>query len=122
IDESIDLTLIPDFGELRFGVKKMHQIYETWVLYKMIHVLTEDMGWKIEDKTNAQQYLLNFVSQSNRKSLHNFTITLTQRNWKIVIYHEPRIDLKQSTYYKPDYAFQFFRDGDQIGNAYIDAK
>lgn len=122
IDESIDLTLIPDFGELRFGVKKMHEIYETWVLYKMIHILTEDMGWKIKDKTNAQQYFLNFVSQSNRKSLHHFTITLTQRNWKIIIYHEPRINLKHSTYYKPDYTFQFFHDGDQIGNAYIDAK
>jgi len=66
--------------------------------------------------------------------LEKFTITLTLNKWKVVIYYEPYIKLVQksnhaskngkneSENYRPDYAFQFFRDDKHLGNAYIDAK
>lgn len=120
IDESTDLSLIPEFGDLRFGVKKVHEIYEVWILYKIVHLLTEQMGWKIENQRNAQQYFLDFISV--RKSLNNFVITLTQRDWKIVLYYEPHINLRNGSHYTPDYVFQFFHQNEPVGNAYMDAK
>jgi len=122
IDESVDLTVIPEFGELRYGVRRMHKIYETWTLFKIVDLLTNDMGWTIKDKANARQYFLNFVSLSKRKNLKDFTVELTQGKWKLTIYHEPYINLKESSHYRPDYAFQFFYDDTPVGNAYMDAK
>src|SRR5699024_2379598 len=93
IEESIDLSIIPEFGELRYGVKQVHAIYETWILYKMIDLLTSEMGWNITDNTSAKQYIYNFITKSTKENLSKFMIQLTQGKWKIALYYEPYIKL-----------------------------
>lgn len=123
IEESHDLTIIPRIGELRFGVKRVDEVYETWILYKMLSLLTK-MGWKIEGAKHARDYFLQFISVSNHRSLKKFTVSLVQGDWKIEIFYEPTIILQhsKSPYYMPDYVFKFYYRSESKGIAYIDAK
>lgn len=102
-------------------VNKLHSIYEVWVLYKIIYLMTEEMGWSIKDNNEISSCLKNYIIKN--KTLKDFKVTLFLNDFSIELYYEPKIYLDNSeSYLTPDYVFKIKKSNKDLGILILDAK
>ena len=127
IEEIIGLSLVTELGTKHIGIEKVHEVYENWVLFKMIYLLTTEMGWKIDGTENVVDYLDKFILPGQKDPLKNFHIDLYKDKWVINLANEPKIFVNHEKYFTPDYVFRIYmKENDDhlknIGIMYLDAK
>ncbi|WP_416292233.1 nuclease domain-containing protein [Paenibacillus illinoisensis] len=102
---------------------KVEYIFEVWTLYKIIHTLTKEMGWRLDRKkevtASLDQYM---VEGATVQAFQNFSVTLHWQHWELELYYEPKINLLFDTYLTPDFVFKFKRNGRTMGLVILDAK
>lgn len=130
LEEEIGLSLIPEKTTRNLGVKKVEQLFETWCLFKIILILTEEMGWSLKNYDNAIQCIDHFLGASNNGELTGFKAQLVLNSWVIEILYEPTIYIlkdgttshEKTVKRTPDYVFRIYQNGIFRGNVYLDAK
>ena len=120
IENETSVFLLASESNKQIGTIKSEKLFETWSLFKMIHLLSGEMGWSLSDRSSIQLFLKTYF-KSNGK-LQNFTATLTKDSWKLKIFYEPVIDVHPESYLTPDYVFQFSYDNTPLGISILDAK
>lgn len=119
IDYEISASLFARGFNHLIKTAKVEQIYETWVLYKTLELATKELGWKIENKSLIGQ-LDNYLLKG--KLLKGFFTTLTNKDWKIEFYYEPKINLQNGNYLTPDFVFRYIHKNVPTGLVILDAK
>lgn len=123
IHRNLEASFVAEKDELQIGVVKVEQIYEIWSLYKVIHLMTETLGWQLEGNMDVVKYLDQYIRSNSSYVLHNFIVSLTFQNWKVEITYEPKIYLANVKNYRtPDLAMRFIKNEEVLGIAYLDAK
>ncbi|PRO65867.1 nuclease domain-containing protein [Alkalicoccus urumqiensis] len=108
-------------NQRQIPTKKIEHIYEVWALYKIIFILTRELGWSLNEKSDIVKYLDDYIKSKPHKSLNNFVINLFSGSWKLEVYYEPKIKLSDK-FVKPDFVLKFSKDGTERGIAILDAK
>lgn len=108
------------------STNKSHQIYEVWALFKMIQILSTEMGWTLQGSHSVNQFLQNYLVRNN--SLDNFNLVLTKELWTINIYYEPLMKQEKILPERkwgrltPDFVFKFSYNSVIRGMSIIDTK
>lgn len=119
IDYEISASLFARGYNHLVKTAKVEQIYEVWVLYKILEIITKELGWEIKSKSLVDQldyYLL------KGKLLKGFSTVLTNGEWDIEFYYEPKINLKNGNYITPDFVFRYIYKNIPTGLVILDAK
>lgn len=98
---------------------KVEQIYEVWVLYKILALATQQLGWTLKDGS-ITEILDNYLLKG--QLLEGFSTVLINGEWNIELYYEPRIDLQNGNYVTPDFVFRFVYQSTPKGLVIVDAK
>lgn len=112
--------------EIEFGTNKSYQLYEVWALFKMVHLLTTEMGWRLNASLNVHDALNSFLIKNG--SLINFHVTLYNDSWTLNLYYEPKIRQdnshlnKKNNYLTPDFVFKFSYNETVLGISILDTK
>lgn len=101
---------------------KVEYIFEVWTLYKIIHTLTKEMGWRLIRNKDVTASLDQYMVEGTEKGLQNFSATLHWQHWELELYYEPKINLPFNNYITPDFVFKFKRNGRTMGLVILDAK
>lgn len=121
INQRLSASLYVKQHERQVSTGKVQYIFEVWSFYKMVHLLTKEMKWKLEDPRGLTSYLdaylLNKMNDGPEKA-----VVLHWRDWQLEMYYEPRIDLTNHNYRTPDYMFIFKKNNTQRGMVILDAK
>lgn len=107
----------------RFQITNVNNIYETWVFIKMVVLLEEELGWKIEDKKSLQRMIQDFINGKNKEKdiLRDFNIVLKKFDYTLTISNTPKLKRAKSGPLEPDY--RFIIENDFFHKViYIDAK
>lgn len=102
------------------SASKVEQIFETWILYKMIYILTNELGWELKNYKDIVAYLDQYLI-NNKKELKKFSVTLYWQEWTLELYYEPKINIG-SKYLLPDFVFKFKKGNVYTGMVILDAK
>lgn len=119
IDHEVSASIFAQGFNYLIKAAKVEQIYETWVLYKSLELITKELGWKIDHKSLVSQ-LDSYLLKGNL--LKGFFTTLTNTDWKIEFYYEPKINLKNGNYLRPDFVFRYIYKDIPKGLVILDAK
>ncbi|HLR72273.1 MAG TPA: hypothetical protein VK085_12700, partial [Pseudogracilibacillus sp.] len=126
LEEEIGMSLIPEIGSNRVGVQKVEEVFEKWILFKMLHLLTTEMGWTLQRAKDVVSYLDHFIIPGSRDPLKNFTAIMTKEDWLLHLASEPIIYDTDKNYVTPDYVFRLYRKENgrikEKGIIYLDAK
>ncbi len=121
LKRELSVSLYVEQNDKQINTGKVEHIYELWIFYKIIDILTKKIGWKLKDSKNIIESLREYLI-GNKKKQTSSCVNLSWENWKIELYHEPKIDLLQGNYIKPDFIFKFKKDNEYKGMAVLDAK
>jgi hypothetical protein len=131
LEEEVGLSLMSNLFDRKMGVKKVEQLYETWCLFKILYIFTQELGWKLSGENSVAEYIDGFLGKSIT-SLKEFYVSITQGNWRIKIEYEPDIRVLRDgteTYSPlepgkrtPDYVLSVYQNEGLIGYVYLDAK
>lgn len=128
LQEEVGLSLIPEVGSKQFGIQKVEQLFETWVLFKIVHLLTTEMGWDLAGFEDVAKCIDSFIMPSRKDLLKDFHATLHHDEWRIELDYEPVINIWKDRPYgdinkrKPDFVFRIYREKTCIGMVFMDAK
>ncbi|OLS37735.1 nuclease domain-containing protein [Bacillus sp. MRMR6] len=122
IKYELSASLYVQQNQRQVSTGKVEYIFEVWTLYKIIHVLTMEMGWKLEGNKNVTACLDQYMVAGSEKGLQNFSATLYWQHWELEIYYEPKINLPFENYLTPDFVFKFKKNGSTMGLVILDAK
>lgn len=97
-----------------------YQIYETWLYFKMVNILVEEMGWQVVDKDMAGKAIDTFYSKLKKNTYlgHpvNYSMKLVNGDFNVALLYE------FENGYRPDFMFVFTYKGIKLGRAILDAK
>lgn len=119
IDHELSASLYAQGSNQLVKTAKVEQIYEVWVLYKILAVATQQLGWSLKDGS-VTEILDNYLIKG--QLLEGFSTVLISDDWNIELYYEPRIDLRNGKYVMPDYVFRFVYQNMPKGLVILDAK
>lgn len=106
--------------------EKVEQLYETWVLYQTIHLLTEEMGWTLKNGERAESVLRNYLIRQSEpfpmELFKRFEVELYVHEYTLVLSYEPVKKAATGASYRPDYYFTWKRGNITLGTAILDAK
>jgi len=115
-------------------VKKCCDIYEIWCLFKIIQLLTDDLGWKLENFDDVYKNLKKYLSSSGHFNDKEFKAILSHNSFqdenshflKLNIYYEQRIyyydENLEKQHKRPDYKFEILTNTSIKSVFYLDAK
>lgn len=125
IDHELSASLYAQKSNKLVKTTKVEQIYEVWVLYKIIAFATQQLGWSLKDGS-VTKILDNYLIKG--QSLKGFSTVLISDDWNIELYYEPIIDLingnygNRRNYVKPDFVFRYVYQNKPKGLVILDAK
>ncbi|MEH7305770.1 nuclease domain-containing protein [Neobacillus drentensis] len=131
LEDEVGISFLSLQNQRKIGVEKVHKIYETWCLFKVLHILTTNLGWELKDQQQVTACLSSYL-ENKRNSLDGFETSLYQKSWRIEFKYEPKVKKLEDGNRKfsrvepgncrPDYLFTLYKDNELIGNIYLDAK
>lgn len=119
IDYELSASLFAQGSNHLVKTAKVEQIYEVWVLYKILALATQQLGWTLKDGS-VTEILDNYLLKG--QLLEGFSTVLINGEWKIELYYEPRIDLQNGNYVTPDFVFRYVYQSTPKGLVILDAK
>ncbi|ELK46303.1 nuclease domain-containing protein [Halobacillus sp. BAB-2008] len=122
IKDEISVSLHVGSHQHQVSTAKVDKIFERWTLYKMIHLLTNEMGWKLDRSPGITASLGRYLQGGSAKASNVPPVKLHWNNWQVEIFYEPRMNLLGENYLTPDFVFKFTSGGRDKGMAILDAK
>lgn len=119
IDYELSSSLFAQDSNYLVKTTKVEQIYEVWVLYKILALATQQLGWSLKDES-VTELLDNYLLKG--QLLEGFSTVLVHGDWRIELYYEPRIDLQKGRYVTPDFVFRYVYRNVPKGLVVLDAK
>lgn len=121
IKNSLSASLYVKQSDRQVSTGKVQHIFEVWSFYKMIHLLTKDMKWKLKNRRNLTSYLDGYLLDKIQNGPDR-PVVLHRDDWELELYYEPHIDLTNGNHRTPDYVFIFKKNNVPKGMAILDAK
>lgn len=110
-----------------YFLKSTADIYENWCLYKIVNILINDLGWKLNNKDSVLKDINNLLNHNGKYNKPCVKIELEHKikNNEIItldLIYEGKIYYDENKYKTPD--FQFIFKSRSIGEkrVYLDAK
>lgn len=122
IKHELSASLYVEPYQRQISTGKVEHIFEIWILYKILYLLTKELSWKLDGYKDVTTCLDDYLLNGNQKGLQNFSVILSWQHWQVELYYEPKIDLPFSRYFTPDFVFKFKNNNKSIGMAILDAK
>ncbi|WP_462405906.1 nuclease domain-containing protein [Gracilibacillus sp. Marseille-QA3620] len=122
IKHELSASLYVEQHQRQISTGKVEHIFEVWILYKILHLLTNEMGWSLKGYKNVTACLDEYLLGKSHKGLQNLAVTLTWQQWQVELYYEPRIDLPCNQYLTPDFVLKFKKNNRSMGIVVLDAK
>ena len=122
IKHELSASLYVEQHQRQISTGKVEHIFEVWTLYKILHLLTKEIGWRLDGYKDVTTCLDDYLLVGNQKGLQNFSVTLYWQHWQVELYYEPKIDLPFSQYLTPDFVLKFKKDNRALGIVVLDAK
>ncbi|WP_274307952.1 nuclease domain-containing protein [Solibacillus daqui] len=119
IDYELSASLFAHGSTHLVKTAKVEQIYEVWVLYKILALATQQLRWTLKDGS-VTEILDNYLLKG--QLLVGFSTVLIHGDWNIELYYEPRIDLQNGKYVTPDFVFRYVYRNTPKGLVILDAK
>ena len=122
IKHEVSASLYVEQLQRQVSTAKVEHIFEVWTLYKVIHILTKELGWSLDGSRDITALLDQYMIEGSEKGLQNFSATLYWQQWELVIYYEPKINLSYDRYLTPDFVLKFNKNNETMGMVILDAK
>lgn len=119
IDYELSASLFAQDSNRLVKTAKVEQIYEVWVLYKILALATQQLGWTLKDGS-VTEILDNYLL--NGQLLEGFSTVLIHGDWNMELYYEPRINLQNGKHVTPDFVFRYVYQNTPKGLVILDAK
>lgn len=115
IDKEVSFLNVDLRGEV-LSLKKLWNIYELWVYFKMIDILSEDMGWEIQEDLKSK---VTDILQGIDRSISLKHSIPGDKEIDLKVYYNQEIEGVKNLI--PDYTFEFVTPKGEF-NVYLDAK
>ncbi|PFA47893.1 hypothetical protein CN391_25835 [Bacillus anthracis] len=122
IKHELSASLFVQQHQRQISTGKVEQIFEVWTLYKIIHILTKEMGWKIDGYKDITSCLDQYMMEGSTQGLQNFSAILRWEHCQVELYYEPKIHLTPRGYLTPDFVLKFKMHDRTMGLVILDAK
>lgn len=122
IQHELSASLYVEQHQRQVSTGKVEHIFEVWILYKILHLLTKEIGWRLDAYKDVTACLDDYLLVGNQKGFENFSVTLFLQHWQLELYYEPKIDLPFGQYRTPDFVFKFKMNNRFMGIVVLDAK
>lgn len=133
ISKEIEVTIYVKEEKLRLGVLYLPDIFETWTYFKILHLLSTNMGWKLENHSDVKKKIITYYQDESdnfdkQRNFENITMAkLSLRNFQLIVTYEPRLHYNvnnkiENHLLTPDILFEFYIDHEKVGDAIMDVK
>lgn len=134
INKKIEFSVHLLEGFSKIEIDRLLNIYESWVYFKIIDILINEMGWTLKNSEEMKKSIIKFNHDSVKsdfnlqKVYENITHAhLHLGNYTLKVIYEPRLHYNKANKIKnhlltPDILFEFSKNNKLVGHAIMDAK